>query len=81
MLDNKQTTISKIENALNQCREYLNLDGGDIELVDIEDEGIVKVRYLGTCKACPLSLMTLRGGIERVILNAAPEIRRVELVN
>ena len=71
---------NKIVEALNFCRPFLNQDGGDVELVEIEKDGIVKLRYIGTCKNCPLSLMTLRGGIERAILHSAPEIKRVELV-
>lgn len=80
MSNDKDTTITKIEDALNKCREFLSKDGGDVELVEIGKDGVVKVRYTGTCKICPLSMMTLRGGIERVILNTVPEIRRVELV-
>lgn len=81
MLSDKEKIKLKIEDVLKECREYLNKDNGDIELVEIEDDGIVKLRYLGTCKICPLSLMTLRGGIERAILNASSEIKRVELVS
>lgn len=70
---------NKIEAALAQCRLYLQIDGGDVELDRIEPDGIVYISYSGTCKNCPLSMMTLRGGIERTILKFAPEIKRVEL--
>ncbi len=71
----------EIEKVLQTCRQYLNEDGGDIELVEIENDGTIRIRYTGTCKICPLSMMTLRGGIERMILNSVPFVRRVELVN
>lgn len=71
----------RIENALVHCREFLAVDGGDIELASIDEpNGIVEVRFLGACKTCPLKMMTLRAGIERHIIFAAPEIKRIEEV-
>ncbi|RCK77403.1 MAG: NifU-like domain protein [Ignavibacteriae bacterium] len=81
ILENNPDIKKKVEDALETCRQFLNQDGGDVELIDIENDGTVRIRYHGTCKMCPLSLMTLRGGIERTILNAVPSVRRVELVN
>lgn len=69
---------SEIQKALNNIRPFLQADNGDIELVDITEDGIVKVRLLGACETCPLSVMTLRAGIERAILNEVPSVKRIE---
>jgi len=71
----------KVELVLNNIRPYLQEDDGDIELVNITDDGIVEVKLLGTCADCPMSTMTLRAGVERELMNKIPEIRRVESVN
>jgi len=71
----------RVEQALANCRPYLHADGGDIELVEIREEGIAILKYHGTCTICPMSPMTLRAGIERAILEAAPEIKRVEALS
>ena len=68
----------RIEHALAECRRYLHADGGDIELIEIRADGIVVLKFHGTCTICPMSPMTLRAGLERAILSAAPEIKRVE---
>ena len=70
-----------VENALELVRGYLQADGGDVELVDvIEDEGIVRVRLTGACGSCPMSQMTLQMGVERVIKQHVPEIKKVVAV-
>ncbi len=77
-----QSTIQeRIEKALSICRPYLQADGGDIELMKIRDDGIVELRWLGTCMKCPLSPLTLRAGIERTIMHWAPVVKRVEAIN
>jgi Fe-S cluster biogenesis protein NfuA len=70
----------RVEQALQESRRYLHADGGDIELIEIRDGGIVVLKFHGTCTICPMSPMTLRAGLERAILSAAPEIKRVEAV-
>ena len=71
----------RIQHALEISRPYLQVDEGDIELASIDEvSGIVEVRFLGACKTCPLKLMTLRAGIERMIMLEAPEIKRIEEV-
>ena len=70
----------RIDRALEICRPYLQADGGDIELVRLTDDGIAELRFTGTCLICPLSRMTLRAGVERVVLKYVPEVRRVETV-
>ncbi len=67
----------KVELVLNEIRPMLQADGGDVELVDIAD-GVVKVRLQGACAGCPMSQMTLRNGIERVLKAKIPEVQSVE---
>jgi Fe-S cluster biogenesis protein NfuA len=70
-----------VNRVLAKLRPYLEEDGGDVEFVRFEEETrVLELRLLGNCRGCPLSLMTLRGGIERHILHEIPEIRRVEPV-
>ena len=70
----------EILKALESVRPFLQADNGDIELVDVTDDGIVKVRLLGECETCPLSIMTLRAGIERSLMKQVPGVRRIEAV-
>lgn len=70
----------KVGTALETIRPYLKADGGDVELVNVSDEGIVEVRLIGACVGCPMSQMTLRAGIERALIREVPGIRRVESV-
>jgi len=70
----------KIEEVLNTIRPYLQIDGGDVELVDVSEENIVTVRLLGACNGCPLNLVTLRAGIERALMKEIPEMKRLESV-
>jgi len=72
---------NEIQKALNNIRPYLQADNGDVELVDISNDGIVKVRLLGACEICPLSIMTLRAGIERAIMREVPAVKRIEAVS
>ena len=76
-------TISKqkVEEILDRIRPYLQADEGDIELISISNSGIVEVKLLGACSDCPLSIMTLRAGIERTLIKEIPEIKRVESIN
>lgn len=71
----------KVEIVLEIIRPYLQIDGGDIELVSVTQDGYVEVRLLGSCKDCALKPMTLRAGIERAIMHSIPGIKRIEAVN
>lgn len=71
----------EIQKALNNIRPFLQADNGDVELVEVTDDGIVKVRLTGSCEICPLSIMTLRAGIERAIMKEVPAVRRIEAVS
>ena len=71
----------KVQDALNKVRPSLQADGGDVELVDADEEGgLVTVRLQGACAGCPMSQMTLKMGIEKVLKQAVPEVQRVESV-
>jgi len=69
-----------VEQALAKIRPMLQADGGDVELVDVDNEGVVKVRLQGACKGCPMSQMTLKMGIERYLKKEVPEVKTVEAV-
>jgi Fe-S cluster biogenesis protein NfuA len=69
----------KVEKALDKIRPALMADGGNVELVDVDD-GVVKVKLTGACGGCPMSQMTLKMGIERVLKQEIPEIKEVESV-
>ncbi len=73
-------TLAQVEEILKKVRPYLQQDGGDVEVVNIKDNSIVELRLLGSCMGCPMSQMTLRAGVERVILKELPGIKRVEQV-
>lgn len=70
----------KVEMALNKVRPSLQADGGDVQLVDVDDQGVVKVKLTGACGGCPMSQMTLKMGIEKVLKKNVPEVTRVESV-
>jgi Fe-S cluster biogenesis protein NfuA len=70
----------QVEKVLEEIRPNLQADGGDIELVDVED-GVVKVRLKGACAGCPMSQMTLAFGVERVLKQRIPEVTKVEPVS
>jgi Fe-S cluster biogenesis protein NfuA len=67
----------RVVKALEKVRPYLQSDGGDIDLVDISEEMIVKVKLKGACHGCPYSLQTLKAGVEQAIMKEVPEIRSV----
>jgi len=67
----------KVQAVIDKIRPSLQADGGDVELVSVED-GVVKVRLQGACKGCPMSQMTLKNGIEKILKKEIPEVDRVE---
>lgn len=77
----KELTIENVEDVLKQVRPYLQSDGGDVEVLNILENGIVEVRLIGSCRDCPLSMMTLRAGIERALMQEIPTVKRIESVN
>jgi Fe-S cluster biogenesis protein NfuA len=71
----------RIEKALDDIRPYLKSDGGDIQLLEVTEEMIVKVKLLGACESCKMSISTMKAGVESTIRNAVPEIKEVIAVN
>jgi len=67
----------KVEKALENIRSMLRLEGGDIELVSVDENGVVKVRLKGACSMCPMSQMTMTMGVERAIKKEVPEVKKV----
>ena len=72
---------AKINAVLEKIRPYLQIDGGDVMLDRVSEEGIVELKLLGACNTCPLRPMTLRAGIERALMHEIPEIKRIECFN
>ena len=70
----------KVEEALAKIRPSLQADGGNVELIEVSDEGVVKVRLTGACGGCPMATMTLRNGIEKTLKKEVPGITAVEAV-
>jgi Fe-S cluster biogenesis protein NfuA len=75
------TMKEEVQAALDLVRPQLQADGGDAEIVEITDDGIVKVRLKGACGGCPMSQMTLKMGIERILKEKVPAVKSVESVN
>ena len=78
---NQTEIIEKVNSALEQIRPFLNDDGGDIELIEVTDDLTVKVKFLGACKSCSMSPMTLKGGVEDAIKKVIPEIKSVVTID
>ena len=76
-----QGYISKIEKALDTIRPHLEIDGGNIELVDINEDMEVSVRWLGNCEFCSMSAMTMKAGVEQAIKSIVPEVRSIVAIN
>jgi Fe-S cluster biogenesis protein NfuA len=74
------TLKEKVENALEKVRPSLQADGGDVKLIDVGDDGVVKLSLQGACAGCPMSQMTLKMGIEKILKQNIPEVTGVESV-
>ena len=70
----------KVESSLDRIRPSLRADGGDVELVDVSDDGVIKLQLTGACAGCPMSTMTLKMGIEKVLREDIPEVKEVVAV-
>lgn len=77
----KTNLMQKVETALDNIRPYLEADGGNVKLLDITDEMIVQLELLGACGTCPMSMMTLKAGVEQTIKQEVPEIKGVYAIN
>lgn len=81
MTESTQNLRQRVEASLDTMRPYLQNDGGDVQIVEITDEMIVKLRLMGNCDGCPQSFMTMKAGIENAIMSAVPAIKGVIAVN
>jgi Fe-S cluster biogenesis protein NfuA len=70
----------KVEKALESVRPHLQADGGNVELIDVSENGIVKVKLTGSCGSCPMATMTLQHGVTNAIKQAVPEIKDVQSI-
>ncbi len=75
-----QEILKRVDETLKQVRPYLQADGGDIEVVELTDDNILKVRLTGACHGCPFSMQTLKAGVEQAIRRDIPEIKEVVAV-
>ena len=73
--------LERVEAALDSIRPYLETDGGNVSVAEITPDNVVKLQLLGSCGSCPMSIMTLKAGIEQAIKKAVPEITAVEALN
>ena len=73
--------LERVEEALNSIRPYLEADGGNVSVEEITSDNVVRLRLLGSCGSCPMSIMTLKAGIEQAIKRSVPEIVSIEAVN
>lgn len=77
----KQKMISRIDEALNDVRPHLAVDGGNVEVVDVTAQNVVQIKWLGACRSCSMTEMTMRAGLEQAIRTKVPEISGIEAVN
>jgi Fe-S cluster biogenesis protein NfuA len=73
--------VDQVEAALDTIRPYLEADGGNVSVEEITADNVVKLKLLGSCGSCPMSIMTLKAGIEQAIMRAVPEITAIEAIN
>lgn len=81
MKSNTMDLLQRVEAALDTIRPYLEADGGNVSIEEITSDNVVRLRLLGSCGSCPMSIMTLKAGIEQAIMKAVPEIKGIEAVN
>ncbi len=80
MSEPSSEVVGKIKDVLAEANRFLAVDRGSVEYVHLEADGILRVRFQGSCAVCPLRPMTLRAGVERAVLLKVAEVKRVELV-
>jgi Fe-S cluster biogenesis protein NfuA len=81
ILISEETVIKQeVEQALAKIRPFLQRDGGDIQLIDVTDDGIVKVQLTGACQGCPMSQMTLKQGVEKALMKEVPGVKEVQSI-
>ena len=77
----QERLIEEVEAALDTIRPYLQTDAGNVSIVEITEDKVLKIKLLGSCESCPMSIMTLKAGVEQALKRAIPEINSVEAIN
>lgn len=77
----KSNLYQQVEEAIDTIRPYLKTDGGDVKILEITEDKVVRLELLGACGSCRMSTMTLRAGVEEAIKRIVPEIKRIEAIN
>ncbi len=77
----KEELTERIESALDNIRPYLEADGGNVRILEITKDQVLKLEFMGNCGSCPMSTMTFKAGVEEAIKKAVPEIKNIEVVN
>ena len=77
----RETLIQRVDTALDSVRPHLKVDGGNVEVVDVTDDLMVKVKWLGNCQSCSMSVMTMKAGLEMALRSQMPEINGVMAIN
>ncbi|MFC5284301.1 NifU family protein [Pedobacter alpinus] len=80
-MSDQEDLLAKVEAALDTIRPYLIADAGNVSIIEITEDKILKLKLLGSCESCPMSMMTLKAGIEQAVKKAVPEIVSVEAIN
>ena len=78
---NKEEITNRVESALDSIRPYLVADGGNVRVLEISANNILKLEFVGACGSCPMSTMTFKAGVEEAIKRVVPEIKTIEVVN
>ena len=76
-----QALVDRVDKALEEIRPHLQVDGGNIEIVEITDDMTVRIKWLGNCEFCSMSAMTMKAGVEQTLKSKIPEIQSIEAVN
>lgn len=76
-----ENILAQVDQALNSIRPYLEADGGNVKILELTDDYVVRLELLGACGSCPMSAMTFKAGIEEAIRREVPEIKGVEAIN
>ena len=80
-MSDQEDLLRRVEEALDTIRPYLEADAGNVSIIEITEDKVLKLKLLGSCESCPMSIMTLKAGIEQAIKRAVPEIQAIEAVN
>ena len=80
-MSDHENLLQRVEEALDTIRPYLLADAGNVSIVEITEEKVLKIKLLGSCESCPMSIMTLKAGIEEAVKKAVPEIMAVQAIN